>query len=180
LLGEVRAVLVQCIELEFRRLVCDARFSAQFVVGLLDRLGRGAGDVQDLASFAFVARERDEQMLRRGIAVAHSLGCFDCLVDDLQQIVAGHGHGHAARQLGLGSNRIGNVALELRRVSPDALQDGFKIVFGGVEHRRQQVNRLDDAGVIVASDAHGSLESLGCRGTQFVKSHIFITFSVNN
>ena len=38
--------------------------------------------------------------------------------------------------------------------------------------------RLDDAGVIVAGDAHGSLESLGCRGTQFVKSHIFITFSV--
>ena len=118
-------------------------------------------------------------MLRRGVAVAHTLGRLDSLVDDLQQIVAWHDHGHAARRLGLGSNRVCYVALELRWIGPDALQDGFEVVFGGVEHRRQQVNRLDDAGVIVAGDAHGSLESLGCRGTQFVKSHIFITFSVN-
>ena len=118
-------------------------------------------------------------MLRRGVAVAHTLGRLDSLVDDLQQIVAWHGHGHAARRLGLGGNCIGNVALELRRVGPDTLQDGLKVVFGGVEHRRQQVDRLDDAGIIVARDTHGSLEGLGCRGTQFVKSHIFITFSVN-
>ena len=68
-------------------------------------------------------------MLRRGVAVAHTLGRLDSLVDDLQQIVAWHGHGHAARRLGLGSNRVGHVALELCRVSPYALQDGFKVVF---------------------------------------------------
>ena len=60
LLGEVRAVLVQRIELELRRLVGDTRFAAQLVVSFLDRLGRGASSVQDLAGFALIARERDE------------------------------------------------------------------------------------------------------------------------
>ena len=129
-LGEVRTILVQRIELHFGVLVGDAFVAAELVVGFLDGLLGDADRVQHAARIALVAREGDEQVLGRGVAVAHLVGDLLGPVDGLDQVVARSRDRHAAAHLRLLVDDRLHVQLERHRVGPDALQDGLQVVVG--------------------------------------------------
>ena len=159
LLGEVLAVLVQRIELGLGSLLGHAGRPAQTVVGGFDRLARHALHVEQAARIALVVGQRDEQMLARGVTVAHLLGRLDRAVDDLHEVVARHGNGQDRLHLGLARNLVVDVLLKLAGIGPDALEDGLKVVLSAIEQGFEQVQRLDRTRLRVAGDPKGALES---------------------
>ena len=169
LLGEVLAILVQCIELDGALLVGHARVATKVLVGLLYRFARDAQRIELLARLAAVFGQRDEQVFARSVAVAHLLGDLHRVVDGLHQTLRGNGHakpaaGHLGRVLDGGID----VALKLRRVSADALDDGGEVVLSGVEQRLEQMNAFNLRRRGVVRNAHCSLKSLLSRNCQFV------------
>ena len=160
LLSEVLTILFQGLELGFLLLISHARVAAELFVGRLDVLARDAHAVQDAPRWALVLRKRDEQMLACGVAVTELLGCLHRVVDRLHEVIARHRHGHAALRLRAALDLFVHVALKLRRVGADALDDCREVVLIGIEQCLQKVNRLDNRRFGIACHAHGVLKRL--------------------
>ena len=168
LLGEVLAKLLQGLELGLVGLGSHAGVAAQALVGRLDVLAGDARRGKDTASRALVLGQGDEQVLTRSVAVAQLLGDLHGIVDDLDEVLTGNGHGGGAGLLGHLGNLVGHVLGQPDRVGADALHDGGEVVLVGIEQRLQQMNGLDDSRIGLASHAHGVLEGLLRRHRQFV------------
>ena len=179
LLSEVLPILVQGIELGFALLVGHARIAAQLVVGLFDIFARNSGVRENLARLPVVFGQRDEQMLARGVGIAHFLGDLHRIVEHLDKVSAGNGHAHnATRDLRAIFNGLIDGAFQHRRIGAYALDDGGEIVLARIEQRLQQMNRFDRRCVGVTCDAHGSLKCFLGRNGQFIESHTCISFLV--
>ncbi len=168
LLGEVLAVLLQRFELGLVGLRGHAGVAAQALVGRLDILASDARRREDAARGALVLGQGDEQVLARRVAVTELLGDLHRVVDDLDEVLTGNGHGGGASLLGHLGNLVGHVLGQPDRVGADALHDSGEVVLVGIEQRLQQVNGLDNGGIGLASNAHRVLESLLRRHRQFI------------
>ena len=172
LLRQVLAVRVEGVKLGLALLVGDARVAAKAVVCLLDVFARHACAGENLARLALVFGQGDEQMLARGVAVAHLLGDLHRIVDDGNQVLGGKGHAHdAARDLRPVRNGAFHVRLQGGRVGADTLDNGGEVVLPRIEQRLQQVDGVHRRRFGIARNAHGTLECLLGSHCQFVQSH---------
>ncbi len=168
LLGEVLAVLLERLELRLVGLRGDAGVAAQALIGRLDVLAGDAGRGKNAARGALVLGQGNEQMLAGGVGIAQLLGDLHRVIDDLDEVLAGNGHGGGAGLLRHLGDLVADVLRQPHRIGADALDDGGEVVLVGIEQRLQQVNGLDDGGVGIAGHAHGGLKRLLRRHRQFI------------
>ena len=128
------------------RLVGYAGGATQLLVSLLDRLARDALHVQHAAGVTLILGQGNKQVLSGSVGVAHFLGGFHGVVQDLHEVVGGHSHG---------KNRVGDlrflldflldVHLHGGGIGADALKDDVDVAVLCVKQGLQQVKRLDGA-----------------------------------
>jgi hypothetical protein len=139
--GEVAAVLLERLVGVLGRLVRDAVRPADLLEGLGQGILGRAGAAQRLAGLGDVAREREQEVLRRDVLVAELAGLVLRGAEDLEQL-AGRGR-LGARGVG----RVGgepvergvDVGADLLGARADLAQHGQHDTLGGLEQREHQV-----------------------------------------